>query len=87
VGRATRSTASQDRTGAVAQGFWSKTCTGAAQHWHLTAKLTDGVKLKPGCAHGAGLAIARRAGKVGAVQWISTLKLSAAGKASAAKAC
>ena len=79
-----RATVSQLVTGAVAEGFWSKRCTGASQHWHLTATITDGVSVEAGCARGAGLAISERRGKaVTAVQWISQVSLAVAGSAGA----
>lgn len=83
-----RATVSERATGAVAEGFWSKNCTGASQHWNLTAKVTDGVSLKAGGACGGGLAIIRRHGKaVSTRQWIGELSLTAAGKAGAASRC
>lgn len=83
-----RATLSQRSTGAVAQGVWSKACTGKGQHWHTTASVNDGVTMSAGCAHAAGLAIIRHAGKpVDAFQWLRTVTLKATGKASAAAAC
>jgi hypothetical protein len=74
-----RATVSQVTTGAVAEGFWSKRCTGTTLHWHVTATVTDGAHLAPGGAEGVGLAINRRHGIPGtAVQWISPLTLTAA---------
>ena len=83
-----RATVSQLATGAVAEGFWSKSCTGKIQQWRMTAKVSDGTSFTAGCAHGTGLAIVRRSGKpVTASQWLSALTLTAAGKASAAAPC
>jgi hypothetical protein len=65
-------TVTERLTGAVAVGSWSKSCAGKPQHWRLTARITDGVRLRPGCAHGTGLAIVTLHGKaVGALQWSS----------------
>jgi hypothetical protein len=83
-----RATASQRSSGAVAEGSWSKVCTGQGQQWHTTASVTDGVTLSAGRAHAAGLATIRRAGKpVDAFQWLRTVTFRATGKASAAAAC
>ena len=83
-----RATVSQLATGAVAQGFWSKSCAGSVQHWDMTAKVTDSASFTAGCAHGTGLAIVSRNGKaVTASQWLSALTLTAARKASAATPC
>jgi hypothetical protein len=83
-----RATVSQRSTGAVAQAFWNKPCTGKGQHWHKTASVNDGVMLSAGCAHAAGLAIIRHAGKpVDAFQWLRTVTLKATGKTSAAATC
>ena len=74
-----RATVSQVSTGAVAEGVWSKRCTGAALHWHITATVTDGVHFSAGGADGVGLAITRRHGIPGsAVQWLRRLTLKAA---------
>jgi hypothetical protein len=73
-----RATVSQVSTGAVAEGFWSKRCTGAMLHWHITAIVTDGVHFATGRAEGVGVAIVRRDGIPGsAVQWVSPLTLTA----------
>lgn len=78
-------TVSQHAAGAVAEGFWSHSRTGRVQHWQLTATVTDGAAFKPGCAHGAGLAIVRRHGRpADAFQWLSPLTLSLARGAHAA---
>jgi hypothetical protein len=72
-----RATISQRATGAVAEGSWSRPRTGKTQHWHITANATDGADLKAGCAHGAGLAIYRYAGRpVDATQWLNALTLT-----------
>jgi hypothetical protein len=74
-----RATVSQVSTGAVAEGLWSKRCTGTELHWHITAIVTDGVHFSAGGAEGVGLAIIRRQGTPGsAVQWIRRLALKAA---------
>jgi len=74
-----RATVSQVSTGAVAEGVWSKRCTGKTLHWHITAIVTNGVHLAAGDAEGVGVAIIRRHGIPGsAVQWISELTLTAA---------
>ena len=74
-----RATVSQASTGAVAEGLWSKRCTGRPMHWHITAKVTDGAHFSAGGADGAGLAISRRHGLPGsAIQWIRPLTLKAA---------
>jgi hypothetical protein len=74
-----RATVSQVSTGAVAEGVWSKRCTGAAVHWHITAIVTDGVHFAAGGADGVGLAITRRQGVPGsAVQWFRRLTLKPA---------
>jgi hypothetical protein len=74
-----RATVSQASTGAVAEGLWSKRCTGTLQHWHITAIVTDGAHFSAGDADGAGLAIIRRHGVPGsAIQWIRPLTLRAA---------
>jgi hypothetical protein len=66
--------------GAVAQGSWSKRCTLKALHWQLTARVTDGTSLVPGCAQAAGLVIIRKRGKaVAAFQWLRKVVLSAPG--------
>jgi hypothetical protein len=73
-----RATVSQVSTGAVAEGLWSKRCTGTELHWHITAIVTDGVHFSAGGAEGVGLAIIRRHGMPGsAVQWIRRLALKA----------
>ena len=74
-----RATVSQASTGAVAQGLWSKRCTGTLMHWHITAIVTDGAHFSAGGADGAGLAIIRRHGMPGsAIQWIRPLTLKVA---------
>jgi hypothetical protein len=74
-----RATVSQASTGAVAEGLWSKRCTGTLMHWHITAIGTDGAHFSAGGADGAGLAIIRRHGMPGsAIQWIRPLTLKAA---------
>jgi hypothetical protein len=74
-----RATVSQASTGAVAEGHWSKLCTGTLMHWHITAIVTDGAHFSAGGGHGAGLAIIRRNGMPGsAIQWIRPLTLKAA---------
>jgi hypothetical protein len=71
-------TISQVSTGAVAEGGWSKRCTGATLQWHITATVTDGVHFSAGGADGVGLAITRRHGIPGsAVQWLRRLTLKA----------
>ena len=73
-----RATVSQVSTGAVAEGFWSKRCTGTTLHWHITAIVTDGAHFAAGGAEGVGVAIIRRHRVPGsAVQWISPLTLTA----------
>jgi hypothetical protein len=73
-----RATVSQVSTGAVAEGVWSKRCTGTELHWHITAIVTDGVRFTAGSAEGVGLAIIRRQGTPGsAVQWLRGLTLNA----------
>ena len=73
-----RATISQVSTGAVAEGVWSKRCTGATLQWHITATVTDGVHFSAGGADGVGLAITRRHGVPGsAVQWLRRLTLKA----------
>ena len=74
-----RATVSQASTGAVAEGLWSKRCTGTLMHWHITAIVTDGAHFSAGGGHGAGLAIIRRHGMPGsAIQWIRPLTLKVA---------
>jgi len=74
-----RATVSQASNGAVAEGLWSKRCTGTVQHWQITAMVTDGAHFSAGDADGAGLAIIRRHGVPGsAIQWIRPLTLRAA---------
>jgi hypothetical protein len=74
-----RATVSQASTGAVAEGLWSKRCTGTLMHWHITAIVTDGAHFSAGDGDGAGLAIMRRHGIPGsAIQWIRPLTLKAA---------
>jgi hypothetical protein len=74
-----RATVSQLSTGVVAEGVWSKRCTGTELRWHITAIVTDGVHFSAGRAEGVGLAIIRRHGMPGsAVQWIRQLALNAA---------
>jgi hypothetical protein len=73
-----RTTVSQVSTGAVAEGVWSKLCTGNTLHWHVTAIVSDGVHFSTGHAEGVGLAIVRGHGvPVSAVQWIRPLTLKA----------
>jgi hypothetical protein len=73
---AIRATVSQLSTGAVAEGDWSKACTGTALHWHITAIVDDGAHLRPGSADGVGLAVIRDRGvPVSALSWISPLTL------------
>jgi hypothetical protein len=74
-----RATVSQVSTGAVAEGIWSRQCTGTMLQWHITARVTDGAQLRAGGADGVGLAIIRHhRTPVSAVQWISPLTLNAA---------
>jgi hypothetical protein len=74
-----RATVSQTSTGAVAEGIWSKRCTGTALHWHITAIVTDAGHFAAGGADGVGLAIIRSHGiPVTAVQWLRGLTLKAA---------
>lgn len=74
-----RATVSQASTGAVAEGLWSKGCTGRSMQWHITAIVTDGAHFSARGADGAGLAIIRRHGMPGsAIQWIRPLTLKAA---------
>jgi hypothetical protein len=74
-----RATVSQASTGAVAEGLWSRRCTGTLMHWHITAIVNDGAHFSAGGADGAGLAIIRRHGVPrSAIQWISPLTLKAA---------
>jgi hypothetical protein len=74
-----RATLSQASTGAVAEGLWSKRCTGTLMHWHITAIVTDGAHFSAGGDDGAGLAIIRRHGMPGsAIQWIRPLTLKVA---------
>jgi hypothetical protein len=83
-----RATISQRSTGAVAQGSWSKVCTGPGQQWHTTASVTDDVTMSAGCAHAAGLATIRHAGKpVDAFQWLRTVTLQGTRGAGAAAVC
>jgi hypothetical protein len=73
-----RATVSQVSTGAVAEGVWSKRCTGKTLHWHITAIVNDGVHFSTGHADGVGLAIVRDHGAAAsAVQWIRPLTLKA----------
>lgn len=72
-----RATVSQLSTGAVAEGVWSKRCTGTVLHWHITAIVSDGVHLRAGRADGAGLAVIRDHGvPASAIQWIRPLTLA-----------
>jgi len=74
-----RATVSQASTGAVAEGLWSKRCTGTVLHWHITAAVTDDAHFSAGGAEGVGLAIIRRHGMAGsAIQWIRPLTLTVA---------
>jgi hypothetical protein len=74
-----RATVSQPLTGAVAEGIWSKQCTGTVLHWHITAAVTDGAHFSAGGADGAGLAVVRAHGMPrSAIQWIRPLTLKAA---------
>jgi hypothetical protein len=72
-----RATVSQLSTGAVAEGVWSKRCTGTTLHWHITAIVNDGVHFSTGSAEGVGLAVIRDHGVPGsAIQWIRPLTLT-----------
>ena len=72
-----RATVSQLSTGAVAEGVWSKRCTGTVLHWHITAIVSDGIHLQTGRADGAGLAVIRDHGvPASAIQWIRPLTLA-----------
>jgi hypothetical protein len=74
-----RATVSQGSTGAVAEGVWSKRCTGTALQWHITAIVTDAGHFAAGGADGVGLAIISSRGIPGtAVQWLRRLTLKAA---------
>jgi len=72
-----RATVSQLSTGAVAEGVWSKPCTGTVLHWHITAIVNDGVHFSTGSADGVGLAVIRDHGVPrSAIQWIRPLALT-----------
>ena len=72
-----RATVSQLSTGAVAEGVWSKRCTGTTLHWHITAIVNDSVHFSTGRAAGVGLAVIRDHGVPGsAIQWIRPLTLT-----------
>jgi hypothetical protein len=72
-----RATVSQLATGAVAEGVWSKRCTGTTLHWHITALVNGGVHFSTGSAEGVGLAVIRdHRVPVSAIQWIRVLTLT-----------
>jgi hypothetical protein len=65
-----RATITQPATHSYAQGTWTGSCTGKAEHWSTTAPLSGGAALVSGCVEAAALAITTRPGStVAAEQW------------------
>jgi hypothetical protein len=67
-----RATITQPATRSYAEGTWSGSCNGKAEHWSTTAPVSVGAALKSGCVEAAALAITTSAGStVAAQQWFS----------------
>jgi hypothetical protein len=78
----------QTLRGAIAQGSWRGTCTGALQHWHLTITAGQGTTLRAGCAQADGLLVYRHYGQtVDVKQWLQTITIFTPGTTSYAGSC
>jgi hypothetical protein len=65
-----RATITQPATHSYAEGTWTGSCTGKAEHWSTTALVRGGAALESGCVEAAALAMTKSAGStVAAEQW------------------